>query len=102
MITGSQFGTVITLFVAGLLAASSGGWPSIFYVTGGSSVLWAVVWFFVGSDCPASHPRISKQEKKYIEESLIYSSAESKVCKIRVSKVLVYFLLLLEDLVKLL
>uniref|UniRef100_A0A1B6CEG3 Putative inorganic phosphate cotransporter n=1 Tax=Clastoptera arizonana TaxID=38151 RepID=A0A1B6CEG3_9HEMI len=78
---GSQFGTVLTLFVAGLLAASPGGWPSIFYVTGCSSVLWSVVWYLIGFDSPASHSHISDEEKNYIEKSLIDSSPESKTMR---------------------
>ena len=33
-ISGSYFGTVISLPISGALAESSAGWPSIFYVFG--------------------------------------------------------------------
>ncbi|XP_046680580.1 putative inorganic phosphate cotransporter [Homalodisca vitripennis] len=75
---GSQFGTLVTLFVAGYLAASPWGWPSIFYATGLCSLLWAVVWMFIGADCPDTHTSISVEERHYINSSLINTSAESK------------------------
>lgn len=76
---GTQFGTVITLFVAGFLAASPGGWPSIFYVTGLCAILWALAWLYVGADSPASHSTISEDERNYIQRLLIHSSPESSV-----------------------
>ena len=33
-------------------------------------LLWCVLWFFVGYSEPGQHPRISEQEKKYIQSSL--------------------------------
>ncbi|XP_046680590.1 putative inorganic phosphate cotransporter [Homalodisca vitripennis] len=71
---GTQFGTMITMFVAGYLAASPWGWPSIFYCTGLCGVLWSVVWLFVGADSPDSHPSISDHERKYIKSTLINNS----------------------------
>lgn len=79
--SGTQFGTVITLFVAGFLAASPGGWPSIFYITGLCAMLWALAWLYIGSDSPASHSTISEEEKHYVETLLVHSSAESSVMK---------------------
>lgn len=79
--SGTQFGTVITLFVAGFLAASPGGWPSIYYVTGLCGVLWALAWLYVGADSPATHTTISQEEKHYIETLLIHSSSESSEMK---------------------
>ncbi|RZF42645.1 hypothetical protein LSTR_LSTR001440 [Laodelphax striatellus] len=80
--SGSQLGTVITLFAAGFLAASGGGWPSIFYVTGGVAVGCALIWLVAGSDSPAEHKSISPQEKHYIESSLVHSSSNSKAMKV--------------------
>uniref|UniRef100_A0A1B6JQ30 Major facilitator superfamily (MFS) profile domain-containing protein n=1 Tax=Homalodisca liturata TaxID=320908 RepID=A0A1B6JQ30_9HEMI len=66
------------VFIAGYLAASPWGWPSIFYATGLCSLLWAVVWMFIGADCPDTHTSISVEERHYINSSLINTSAESK------------------------
>ncbi|XP_028047518.1 putative inorganic phosphate cotransporter isoform X2 [Monomorium pharaonis] len=67
---GGQFGTVITMPIAGLLAASSAGWPSIFYLFGALAIVWSVVFFYFGADAPSDHRSISQEEKMYIEESL--------------------------------
>uniref|UniRef100_A0A1B6DWX2 Putative inorganic phosphate cotransporter n=1 Tax=Clastoptera arizonana TaxID=38151 RepID=A0A1B6DWX2_9HEMI len=75
---GAQFGTVFTLFIAGFLADSPGGWPSIFYVTGALSVAWASVWFFIGANSPAEHKSISAEEKEKIESLLVHNTASQK------------------------
>lgn len=68
--TGSQVGTVIMTAVSGVLASSSLGWPSIFYISGVAGVVWSVLWFFYGSNSPAECPAISEEERDYIEKSL--------------------------------
>uniref|UniRef100_A0A1B6M806 Putative inorganic phosphate cotransporter n=1 Tax=Graphocephala atropunctata TaxID=36148 RepID=A0A1B6M806_9HEMI len=78
---GTQAGTVLTLTVAGYLAGSSWGWPSIFYSTGLCGVLWAVVWLFVGANSPDSHPSISDNEREYINSALVNTSAENNKLK---------------------
>lgn len=75
---GTQFGTIIMMIAGGLLAASSGGWPSIFYVSGGLSAAWGVLCLFYVADSPEKHKNISKEERIFIESSLI-STADSKV-----------------------
>ncbi|XP_033217679.1 putative inorganic phosphate cotransporter [Belonocnema kinseyi] len=67
---GGQFGTVVTMPISGLLAGSVIGWPSIFYIFGSIAIIWAIVFFFYGSDSPGLHPSISHAEKLYIEGSL--------------------------------
>lgn len=56
--------------ISGFLAASSVGWPSIFYLFGALSILWSVSFFFLGADLPANHRSISEEEREYIEKSL--------------------------------
>ncbi|XP_075220051.1 putative inorganic phosphate cotransporter [Lycorma delicatula] len=85
--SGTQLGTVITLYVAGQLAGGPGGWPSIFYVTGIFSVIWALLWLYVGADSPSEHKSISEEEKNYIQTSLIHSSANSKSMKVPWKKI---------------
>lgn len=67
---GAQFGTVIMLAVSGVLAASSMGWPSIFYISGAAGVLWAILWFIFGSNSPVESRSISPEERNFIESSL--------------------------------
>ncbi|KAG8289424.1 hypothetical protein J6590_104634 [Homalodisca vitripennis] len=77
-VTGrTQFGTVVTLFVAGYLTAGPWGWPSIFYSTGLCGVLWAVAWLFLGANSPDTHPSISDSEREYIKAAFVSSSDQS-------------------------
>ncbi|XP_046687591.1 putative inorganic phosphate cotransporter [Homalodisca vitripennis] len=72
VLSGTQFGTVLTMPIAGYLAASPWGWPSIFYCTGLCGVLWSVVWLFVA---------ISDREREYIITTRIGSSSHSQGMK---------------------
>lgn len=66
-------GNVIMLGVAGFMCewtAFDGGWPSIFYISGGVGVLWVPLWLYLVHDSPLSHPRISERERTHILNSL--------------------------------
>ncbi|XP_012285120.1 sialin isoform X2 [Orussus abietinus] len=65
----SSLGAAITMPMAGFLIASL-GWESVFYVTGAIGLIWSLVWFLLVFDSPAQHPRISLEERKYIEDSI--------------------------------
>jgi len=51
----------------------------ILWYAGALGLLWAVMWFFTTYDSPAAHPRISDDEKEYIQKAL--ASKSKKVCK---------------------
>ncbi|EDW02606.1 putative inorganic phosphate cotransporter [Drosophila grimshawi] len=67
--SGSQFGTVVMLSVSGYIASSSLGWPSIFYISGGAGILWALIWLYFCASTPAQHATITPNERRYIETS---------------------------------
>ncbi|XP_063242875.1 putative inorganic phosphate cotransporter isoform X2 [Bacillus rossius redtenbacheri] len=75
---GTQFGTIVALPISGLLAKSSIGWPGVFYVFGGISLMWAVLWSFLGADSPETHGFIPPDEKLYIQASLERISSANK------------------------
>ncbi|KAI8118081.1 putative inorganic phosphate cotransporter [Lucilia cuprina] len=68
--SGTQFGTVVMLASSGVMASSSMGWPSIFYISGGVGLVWSAAWFFWGASTPNEYKNISPEEKKLIETSL--------------------------------
>ena len=72
--SGASIGTLIIFTLAGILADHL-GWEAVFYVTGGLSLLWVVFWFLMVADTPAQHPRISPEERSYIEASLGQSAS---------------------------
>lgn len=75
--SGSQFGTVVMLSTSGILASSFMGWPSIFYISGLASGLWAILWLFFGSNSPADYKYISAEERDFIQSSLGHNDAEA-------------------------
>jgi len=66
---GSSVGTGVTYIMCGYLIASY-GWESVFYVSGGLGLLWAICWILLVYDTPAKHPTISIKERTYIENCL--------------------------------
>ncbi|XP_064617050.1 uncharacterized transporter slc-17.2-like [Liolophura sinensis] len=46
------------------------GWGSIFYVIGLCGLAWVVSWFLVVHDSPSRHPKISDQERQFIERAI--------------------------------
>ena len=52
-------------------------------ITGIIGIIWFIFWLLLGFDSPATHPRISQSERKYIETSI----SEAKVEEIHVRKV---------------
>ncbi|XP_059057794.1 sialin [Achroia grisella] len=66
---GTSLGTVISILMAGVLTANV-GWESVFYVMGGLSCVWCVLWIFLVQDSPQQQPLISAEEREMIINSL--------------------------------
>ncbi|XP_068934444.1 sodium-dependent phosphate transport protein 3-like isoform X2 [Petaurus breviceps papuanus] len=62
---GTALGTFFTLMVGGITCQTL-GWPAFFYIFGGVSCVWCLLWFFLVYEDPESHPCISTMEKEYI------------------------------------
>lgn len=77
LVLGTNAGTLLTLPSAGLLAASQFGWPSIFYVFGGVTAIWVIVWLLIGASTPADYKLINPQERSYIESALSETNPKS-------------------------
>jgi MFS family permease len=77
--SGTQFGSLVMLPVAGFLASSVGGWPSIFYVGGVIALVWVLAWCLMGANSPAEHHTISEAEKKYIITSLSNTTSKKVI-----------------------
>ncbi|XP_078456801.1 sialin-like [Lampetra planeri] len=67
--SGGHFGTVVAMPLSGIIADKL-GWPWIFYIFGGTGLLWSIVWFLFAFDSPERHPRISAAEREFILKSL--------------------------------
>lgn len=75
---GAQAGTVVSLPVSGYLADDL-GWESVFYVFGVLGIIWFVFWIFFCFNSPAEHPRISKEERDYIESHIPSDNEQSSL-----------------------
>ena len=64
--TGGNLGTVITYPLCGFILSTL-DWEAVFYITGGFSGLWCVLWFVVLTDDPNDHRCIKPKEVEYIE-----------------------------------
>ncbi|XP_013108812.2 sialin [Stomoxys calcitrans] len=73
----SSLGAAITMPVCGFLI-SVAGWASVFYVTGVVGLIWSVLWFTLVFETPATHPRISPEERREIEEALGTSTSKKR------------------------
>ncbi|XP_050324865.1 putative inorganic phosphate cotransporter [Bactrocera neohumeralis] len=67
--TGIECGTLLSMFLSGLIAASSIGWPGLFYVSGALGLVWCVAWLLLAANKPAESQFITKAELDYIEAS---------------------------------
>ncbi|XP_025414053.1 vesicular glutamate transporter 1-like [Sipha flava] len=67
--SGAYTGTVIGYPLCGWLAENY-GWPSTFYVPGLIAVIWCVVWLMCISESPVEDKHISKEELRYIIDSI--------------------------------
>lgn len=65
----SSLGAAIAMPICGFLIATI-GWQSVFYFTGGLALLWSVIWFLVVFETPATHPRITAEERNEIESAI--------------------------------
>ncbi|KAF7259153.1 hypothetical protein EG68_03624 [Paragonimus skrjabini miyazakii] len=84
--SGSQVGTIIGQSVAGILSQPRtvgsdlvSHWPLVHYLIGSLGCLFLIFWFFVVYDDPSCHPRITNDERNYIEEELRMRPGDSKM-----------------------
>lgn len=71
-------GAGFTLPLCGLIIAHF-SWEYVFYITGLLGFVWSIVWFLLVFETPADHPRITPEERWYIETKLgIRPSKDSK------------------------
>ncbi|XP_017078218.1 putative inorganic phosphate cotransporter isoform X3 [Drosophila eugracilis] len=75
--SGAQFGTAVILVTSGFIFDSSMGWPGLFYLSGGLSLAWALLFFWQAANEPATARNINKCEVEYIE-SLTGSNSASQ------------------------
>lgn len=66
---GSSMGVAITFPLFGIVISWT-SWEWVYHISGIIGVLWFIGWWYFVYDSPAQHPRISLEERQYIEKAL--------------------------------
>lgn len=59
-------GIVTSIFISGMLATSTYGWPIIFYLFNAIGLVWCVLFAIYGCNTPRKHKMITEEECNYI------------------------------------
>ena len=59
--------TIIITIIITVITGQYVGWESVFYVFGSLGVLWFLAWSLLVFDGPDKHPRISHDEREYLQ-----------------------------------
>ncbi|UJR28338.1 hypothetical protein I4U23_009580 [Adineta vaga] len=70
--SGANFGIIISTPLISIMIERNflGGWPSAFYVFGTLSCIWFIGWYFFGFNSPDEHPRITNEERLFLEQRI--------------------------------
>lgn len=74
--TGNSLCNLYNYPTSALFCTTDIGWPLVFYVAGAMAVVWIIAFFFLTSNDPESHPRISEEEKLYLREHSVKNLAK--------------------------
>jgi len=69
IIAGAAVGTAITYPLGGLIILYL-NWEWVFYGTGVITLAWSMAWWLYAFDAPSKHPRITDDEKEYLQEQI--------------------------------
>jgi ACS family sodium-dependent inorganic phosphate cotransporter len=64
--SGTALGTIIALLVSPVIIIRL-GWPSVFYISGASGIVWLVAWWLKAADSPENCPGVSANELALIQ-----------------------------------
>lgn len=67
--TGIECGTLLSMFLSGVIAASSIGWPGLFYVSSALGLVWCTAWAYLSTNQPSESKFITSAELNYIDAS---------------------------------
>lgn len=87
-----MYAGIVLTFAAGGFNCSALGWPALFYIPGGISLVWLALWTALVADSPEKHSFISAAERDYIllsqgrsarREVQLATSPQSEVARLR-------------------
>ncbi|XP_034830468.1 putative inorganic phosphate cotransporter [Maniola hyperantus] len=66
---GAQIGNIAGSYFSGLIM-HTGTWENVFYMFGGFGLAWFAIWTVLCYSTPNTHPYISDNEKKFLNENV--------------------------------
>lgn len=75
---GTTVGTTISIFLSGVISVQF-GWEAVFYIMGGLSIIWIILWIFLVQDNPDGQVLMSNKERTMIKKSLAEIRPKSQV-----------------------
>ncbi|CAH1276049.1 unnamed protein product [Diabrotica balteata] len=78
-VLGQALGNVFSMPITGIICNSKLGWPVAFYTYGALGICWCILWILLGADSPSKHKSISRDEKDFIESSLMKEEDISEI-----------------------
>ncbi|KAJ8946322.1 hypothetical protein NQ318_004211 [Aromia moschata] len=76
---GGPIGNVLGMTITGGISASKAGWPVSFYFYGGLGIAWTIAFFLLGANNPASHGKVTREEREYIEAGIIAGDKKGSI-----------------------
>ncbi|XP_055838550.1 putative inorganic phosphate cotransporter isoform X1 [Episyrphus balteatus] len=67
--SGIECGTIVAMYLTGMVAASDLGWPGISYVFSGIGIVFSLFWLIFAENTPADSKFITAAERSYIISS---------------------------------
>lgn len=65
------------MLVSGIIAGTI-GWEAVFYIEGGTSFLWLLVWAVFVEDTPQTQRFITEEERSFIISALSQGKSNTK------------------------
>lgn len=81
--TGVYVGLTVSYPVSGFVA-SIWGWRAIFYTTGGTALLWSLLWLLLVRNDPAKDKNLTVAERVLLEQRVLRNDIRGKVISLMV------------------
>eukprot|EP00917_Polyrhabdina_sp_WS-2016_P012474 GHVP01027387.1.p1 GENE.GHVP01027387.1~~GHVP01027387.1.p1 ORF type:complete len:464 (-),score=60.22 GHVP01027387.1:313-1704(-) len=77
-VASMQIGQIMSNLISSMIMSSYLGWRWVFYISGISTFIWAIIWRLFMTNTPQEHALVSENELKYIEDEINKESNENE------------------------
>lgn len=82
-----QISNIVTMPTAGFLCESSLGWKSIYYIFGGITVIFYIIFLWYYNDTPNDHKNVSSTELRTIRDGKIFESSKHRPQNVKFTQI---------------